>query len=93
MASCRDDSVPLRGSLPKRRWSRRMAAISAWRVSTQEFSTRAAVHRSPGPEGRIDGIGILGRPGRQRVVRHSAVPAFPQKQHVDDRGSYGLIHR
>ena len=40
MASCRDDSVPFRGSLPKRRWSRRMAAISAWRVNTQEFSNR-----------------------------------------------------
>ena len=49
----------------------------------------AAVHRSPGAQGRIDRIGILGRPGRQRVGRHSALLAFPQKQHVDDRESYG----
>ena len=40
VASCRADNVPLRGSLPKRRWSRRMAFTSAWRANTQALSSR-----------------------------------------------------
>ena len=40
MASCRAVSVPLRGSLAKFRWSRRIASASAWRVNSQAFISR-----------------------------------------------------
>ena len=40
MASCRAVSVPLRGSLPKLRWSRRIASASGWRVNSQAFISR-----------------------------------------------------
>ena len=48
----------------------------------------AAVHRSPVAQGRINGIGILDRPRRERVVGHSAAPALGQDHRAGDRGSY-----
>ena len=40
MACWRRVSRPLRGSLAKRRWSRRIASASAWRENSQAFASR-----------------------------------------------------
>ena len=40
MARCRRVSLPLRGSLAKVRWSRRIASASAWRENSQAFASR-----------------------------------------------------
>ena len=39
----------------------------------------AAMHRVPGTQGRIDGIGVLRRARRQRVVTHPAVHPLAQR--------------
>ena len=39
-ACCRAVRVPLRGSLLKWRWLRRMASTSAWRVNSHAFNSR-----------------------------------------------------
>ena len=76
MACCRGVSVPLRGSAAE-------AAVVAEdrvhvRVTREEPSIEqpAAMHRRPGAQRGIDGIRVLSRAGRQRVVRHPALPAL-----------------
>ena len=52
----------------------------------------AAVHRVTFAERRIDGIGVLGGPLRQRVVGDPALPAFPRKHRTHDDGPDRLTH-
>ena len=53
----------------------------------------AAMHRIPGAQGRIDGIGILGRAGRQRVVTCPALQPLAQQLRARARGAHRLAKR
>ena len=53
----------------------------------------AAMHWIPGAQGRIDGIGHLGRAGRQRVVTHPALQPLAQQLRARARSAHRLAKR
>ncbi len=53
----------------------------------------AAMHRIPGAQGGIDGIGILGRAGRQRVVTHPALQPLDQQLRARAHRAHRLAKR